>query len=161
MPADITFDNLHIALQRAFGWENYHGYEFKVLSKKNNEIVSLINYDDIVPLYENAELMHGKKLSDYLYSGRKLNYIYDMGDYWEHSITLVKIHEHCNMEIPYLVEAEGKTPPEDVGGVYGYLDFLEIISDPGNPRYHEMKDWVGYWNPELSEYDKKARVLDW
>ena len=31
---------------------------------------------------------------------------------------------------PRLVEASGRCPPEDVGGPWGYRDFLEGIADP-------------------------------
>ena len=62
------------------------------------------------------------------------------------------------MESPYLLEASGKTPPEDVGGVPGYLDFLDIINDPKHPEYSHMKAWAGYWTQELQPWEKHPRV---
>ena len=44
------------------------------------------------------------------------------------------IDEH-NEESPYLLEASGQTPPEDVGGVGGFIDFREIMLDTGHPEY--------------------------
>ena len=34
-------------------------------------------------------------------------------------------------------------PPEDVGGVWGYADFVEAIRDPANERHEELLEWVG------------------
>ena len=40
-------------------------------------------------------------------------------------------------------------PPEDVGGVHGYANFLDIIADPDNPEYRDTKRWVGgHFDPE-------------
>lgn len=34
-------------------------------------------------------------------------------------------------------------PPEDVGGTYGYEEFLEAISNPGHEEHVHMLMWVG------------------
>lgn len=36
---------------------------------------------------------------------------------------------------------QGDRPPEDVGGEGGYIDFLEIIGNPGHEDYKSMKSW--------------------
>ena len=39
--------------------------------------------------------------------------------------------------------------PEDVGGVHGYANFLDIIANPDNPEYRDTKRWVGgHFDPE-------------
>lgn len=159
VPQNYTFEELHIALQRAFSWHNCHAYEFSVTDCDGQDIVTLTD-EELVDLYENAEKLTGKKISSYLYDGRQVKYIYDFGDCWEHCIKIVKEIAHCDLEVPYLVEAEGVTPPEDVGGVGGYLEFLDIISDPGHPDYTVAREWAGFWSPELPEY-KKTGVLFW
>lgn len=40
-----------------------------------------------------------------------------------------------------MVEAEGRCPPEDVGGPLGYEHFLEAIADPGHPDHEELAEW--------------------
>jgi hypothetical protein len=42
---------------------------------------------------------------------------------------------------PRLIEAKGRCPPEDVGGPWGYAEFLEAIADPGHERHRELKEW--------------------
>ena len=41
-------------------------------------------------------------------------------------------------------------PPEDVGGVSGYANFLEAWRDRSHPEHREMREWVGkHFKPEL------------
>ena len=37
---------------------------------------------------------------------------------------------------------EGKTPPEGVGGVLGYEEFLYIINRPGSGEYESACQWA-------------------
>lgn len=41
------------------------------------------------------------------------------------------------------LEGERACPPEDVGGVSGYEDFLEIIHDPEHGEHEHMISWAG------------------
>src|SRR3546814_6068467 len=34
-------------------------------------------------------------------------------------------------------------PPEDCGGIPGFYDFLEAITDPQHPDYEDRLDWYG------------------
>jgi len=43
---------------------------------------------------------------------------------------------------PRLIEAVGRCPPEDVGGPWGYAEFLAAIGDPGHRRHAEFSDWI-------------------
>ena len=56
-----------------------------------------------------------------------------------YEIHLVRVIEDYNKESPYLVEASGQTPPEDVGGVGGFVNFREIMLNPSHPEYEERK----------------------
>ena len=98
-------------------------------------------------------------LSEYMPKHSTIIYTYDMGDNWEHKIELVQVIDDYDKESPYLLEALGQTPPEDVGGVDGYLSFREIMLDPQNPEHKEMKKWARYWTPELSDWALRPRVI--
>ena len=90
--------------------------------------------------------------------GRKVRftYEYDFGDSWEHEIVLEKTLEpELKVKYPRCVEGARACPPEDVGGVSGYADFLEAIADPKHPDHREMKEWIGgKFDPE--KFDLKA-----
>jgi len=78
---------------------------------------------------------------------------------WEHVIHLVRVMDEYEGELPFLLEASGQTPPEDVGGVDAFVRFREIMLNPKDPEYAEMEEWSGYWTPELREWYRKPRVL--
>ncbi|WP_247442394.1 plasmid pRiA4b ORF-3 family protein [Bradyrhizobium sp. CW7] len=62
---------------------------------------------------------------------KTIHYLYDFGDSWDHVIKLEKWFENTTTEgLPFLLEAAGRCPPEDVGGAPGYAEYLEAIRDP-------------------------------
>jgi hypothetical protein len=34
-------------------------------------------------------------------------------------------------------------PPEDCGGIPGYYNLVEAMTDPGNPEYARLLEWMG------------------
>ena len=66
-------------------------------------------------------------------------YIYDFGDDWRHTI---KVERRFSAELwedyPRLVDAKGRCPPEDVGGPWGYAEYLDAMSDPTHTRHAEL-----------------------
>lgn len=160
VPADLSFERLHEVLQSVFGWKDYHLYDFAVHAGDPDEPVARIVPDkESLEYDEKAVLMEGQTLAAFLPNYTQVIYTYDMGDGWEHQIELVHVLEDYDQESPFLVEASGQTPPEDVGGVGGYVKFREIMLDPGHPEYPAMKAWAGYWSLELTDYDKRPRVI--
>lgn len=77
------------------------------------------------------------KIDKYLEVGKEIEYVYDMGDNWEHTIILEKVIEDYPNVFPVCLEGSGACLPEDCGGVGGYLDLLAIIEDPDHLMYGE------------------------
>ena len=54
-------------------------------------------------------------------------------------------------------------PPEDVGGIGGYENFLEIIRDPNHEEHEEILIWAGgNWDSEefsVAETDEALKEL--
>jgi len=51
-------------------------------------------------------------------------------------------------------------PPEDVGGVWGYQEFLEAIGDPDHPEHEEYLEWVGgEFDPEEFDLEETNEIL--
>lgn len=159
VPADISFERLHKVLQKVFDWNDCHLYDFAVLNGKGKPLMRLVADEEGLSYDDNAVLMHGHTLPEYLTEADSIVYTYDMGDSWEHEITLVRIIDEHDQESPYLLEAIGQAPPEDVGGVGGFIDFREIMMNPDHPDYAETKEWAGYWSPELREWEARPRVI--
>ncbi len=160
VPADLELARFHQVLQSVYGWGNYHLYDFTVFGdNKDMPVARIVPFEDDLAYDDDAVLMKGRTLSEFLPEHKHILYTYDMGDNWEHEIRLVRVLEEYDEESPYLVEASGQTPPEDVGGVGGFMDFREVMLNPSHPEYGEMKEWARYWTLELSDWKKYPRVI--
>ena len=60
---------------------------------------------------------------------REIGYRYDYGDKWKISITIEGIFNYHNQTLPLCINADGLPVFDDVGGVYGYIDFLKCIKE--------------------------------
>ncbi len=155
VPANLTFVELHLVIQKLYKWYNYHLFDFEFYEENPYEpFLRLTSVDESLDYDEIAILIDNHTLDEYLPKYQHFTYIYDMGDHWEHSIELVRTIENCPLELPYLLEAEGQGPPEDVGGVGGFVEFREIMLDANHPEHEDMKLWAEYWQLTLSDSDK-------
>ncbi|MEF9922933.1 MAG: plasmid pRiA4b ORF-3 family protein [Anaerovoracaceae bacterium] len=160
VPANIQFTKLHKVLQSAFDWKSCHLYDFAVYDKNNDNLITrIVPFEEDLAYDEGAILMEGRTLSEYLSEDKYIIYTYDMGDNWEHEIQIVNVIDEHGEESPYLIEASGQTPPEDVGGVGGFAEFYEIMQNPNHPEYTETKVWAGHWTVELSDWKTHPRVI--
>jgi hypothetical protein len=65
-------------------------------------------------------------------------YEYDFGDSWEHIITLEKVVKSKVFQATYL-EGNGERPPEDVGGAWGFEEYLRVMENEKDPGHNDMK----------------------
>ena len=64
------------------------------------------------------------------------------------------------LSYPYLIEASGHCPPEDIGGPWGYAEFLEAIQDPKHKRYEELSEWVEVpFDPNDAKVDHLSEMV--
>jgi hypothetical protein len=140
---DCTLDRLHEHIQTAMGWTNSHLHHFRIGEHL---------YGDPMLMQENFEEMEYKdstrtKLSDILPRGGRrfrFGYEYDFGDSWEHEVLFEGVvPAERGRRDPVCLEGERACPPEDVGGVWGYQDFLEAIADPDHEQHDELLEWSG------------------
>ena len=144
------FSEVNDLIQEYFNWGGYHLHEFyfkhpNILSSKIY-IQGVIDWD--VDSVE-ADYYHFRadqiRLCDvFSETLRKVYYIYDFGDYWEHIISLEKVFP-WNKELKYPLCVGGKraAPPEDSGGAYGYEEKVKVLRDPTHKDYEEILEWVG------------------
>ena len=92
--------------------------------------------------------------------GSEFTYLYDFGDGWEVNARVADIIEDYDRPCPSCTLCEGAAPPEDVGGVGGYLEFLDAYQNPDHPEHQAMVDWVGYWESEAPELRYMNARLD-
>lgn len=90
----------------------------------------------------------------------QFTYEYDFGDCWQHEV----IFEGClraekGGRYPVCVEGERACPPEDVGGVWGYAEFLEAIADPKHEQHDDFVEWAGDFDPEEFDAGKTTKAM--
>lgn len=77
-------------------------------------------------------------------AARTIQYVYDFEDDWDHSIRIERVGEATpGTTYPRLLKATGACPPEDVGGAWGYEEFLEALADPDHEQHEDMLRWSG------------------
>lgn len=137
-----SMKRLHEILQIAMGWTNshLHLFEFPDGSVYTNSGFMLEHVE-----HQDESKTKLRKLVKT--PGSTFKYEYDFGDSWSHSIEVEDIRGDPVWE-PRCTGGEGACPPEDVGGVWGYSEFLAAMSDPEHERHEEFKQWVGdEWQP--------------
>lgn len=139
-PLGMTLADLHLTIQAAMGWENCHLYEFR----DGRAIYGIPDpqWDDPDHRIKPAEKA---VLADLLTAATKsIGYVYDMGDDWQHRLDLARLGPaEGGVAYPRLIEAQGRCPPEDVGGWPGFDNFLAAMEDPGHPEHAELREWYG------------------
>ena len=137
-PSDLRLDRLHLTLQAAMGWENRHPCAFSAGSLR----WSLPNPDlglDALPATK-ASLHDALKVA----GATPLLHTYNFGDNWRHRITAAPSDGPLPGQLcPRLVDAQGRCPPEDVGGLPGCQHFLDAISSPSHPDREDLLEWHG------------------
>ncbi|MBU2854860.1 plasmid pRiA4b ORF-3 family protein [Acidithiobacillus ferriphilus] len=121
-----TLWELHHAIQIAMGWSNCHMHEFIIkkihygeTSDETDELGAFFGNE----MREESEVI----LSEVIHSRSRFLYVYDFGDDWRHIVKVEKTEEVKEpIACASVIEGGGNGPPEDVGGVWGYLQLLEI-----------------------------------
>lgn len=156
-PVDITFKQLHEILQVSFGWKNYHLYDFNIFDGEGKRILNVISeFEEIYePLQDCPILLDSEvNLSEYIKQQYTIVYHYDYGDNWEHEITIQGVNTDYDKNYPTCLMGEGNAPPEDVGGISGYKEFLEIMADSNHIEHENMQQWAqGQW---YKDFDSDA-----
>ena len=145
----VSLPKLHAVIQAVMGWHNCHLHQF---------IARGLYYGTPDPDDDFAETLDENKyrLNQFLKREKDtIVYEYDFGDSWEHQITLEKVLPFDPAEtLPSCIKGKGACPPEDVGGIYAFQDFVAALNDPTHPEHDTYLEWVG------SEYDPQFFNLD-
>jgi hypothetical protein len=130
VPSTTTLADLHMILQIALGWEGYHLHEFHVLFDARFGMGNLVQ----------GQAAEGATLQEIAgWEGARLRYVYDLGDYWEHTIVVERLgrlapksksnananaNANANINYPRCLAGARAVPPEDCGGPENYMAIL-------------------------------------
>ncbi|MFC6289020.1 plasmid pRiA4b ORF-3 family protein [Levilactobacillus angrenensis] len=115
VPIDIRYDQLHVLLQLAFGWENEHLYGF--WPKRHSDQMYVQSVDEWGGLGD-IPASQGHLYTDVAVG--PVIYEYDFGDSWEHVITLKHVltaPQLAGRQLPSCVRGSGANRLEDARGM--------------------------------------------
>jgi hypothetical protein len=139
---DCTLSKLHESIQAAMGWLNCHLHLF-VIDGDRYGLPSPDGDDFGMKLKDESKVLLSQVIPK---SGKpcRWRYAYDFGDGWEHEILFEGSPTvDPKLKYPLCVEGERACPPEDCGGPFGYVNFLEAIEDPEHEEHEMMVEWIG------------------
>jgi len=131
LPAGCTFWDLHVAIQDAMGWSDYHLHEYTVRHPVKGVGRIGIPSPDGDDFGEPPLPGWKEKVTGWLAPKRNTaSYEYDFGDGWVHKVTLEKVlPRERGARYPRCIGGARACPPEDCGGPPGYMDICRGKSD--------------------------------
>ncbi len=156
---DVTLEKLHELTQTAMGWTNSHLHQFEIGDTRYTDPRFMEHaFDDIGAIsYAGVRVsdlvsQHGTKL--------RIDYEYDFGDGWQHSIVLEKVTDaEPRVRYPRCIDGDRACPPEDVGGVWGFADFVEAVTNSDHEQHEELLEWNGPFDPAAFDAKKATRRM--
>ncbi len=139
LPLSNSLKTLHLAIQAVMLFQNYHLFRFDV-----GEASYGIPLDDdwMDPPTRDAANIRLAKLVER--GVTTFTYTYDFGDDWRHSIEIEGISTaDPAMVYPRFVDGERRAPPEDVGGLPCFEEFLDAMAKPRHPSCKSVLQWYG------------------
>jgi hypothetical protein len=153
--SDITLGQLHSTILRVMGWHGGHLAQF--MNGREDLFI-----DDMMAEMEGVRSVSRKKISQWLSEPKdKLLHLYDFGDDWNHTIVVKKVLPiQPGISYPRCIDGARACPPEDCGGIWRYMDILEILKDKKHPEYEEVEEWMGKkYDPEKFDIAKVNKVM--
>ncbi len=155
---DCTLGDLHEHIQTAMGWLNCHLHQFRIDGERYGPQLS-DDFDLGMELIDEDSVPLSGLLPK---SGKKTRwaYEYDFGDGWRHEVAFEGYPPvEKGMKFPMCLEGERACPPEDIGGTWGFADYLEALADPKHEQHEELLEWRGPFNPEELNAKKVTREM--
>jgi hypothetical protein len=139
VPNTISLCCLHDVFQVVMGWTDSHLHRFE----KDGDCWGVPESDE----FNELDLIDERKtwLAQVLKAeGDSMVYLYDFVDDWRHQITLEKIIPTSDgVKTPVCLGGKRRCPPDGVGGVSGYQEFLKFIVDPAHRNDEPFIHYAG------------------
>lgn len=167
----LRLDEVHEVLQGAMGWQNAHLHAFSnqhpygrpspaSTAADRRDWVDARSLEEGLDGEDESTATLGEVLTE---QSGPLFYNYDFGDDWLHTLELIEVIENPDAAEPLaaVIRGERACPLEDSGGVHGYADKLEVLTDPSDERFEWLSEWVAGmrspWAPGSGEPFDPAR----
>lgn len=163
VPGDYTFWDLHVAIQDAMGWLDYHLHRFTMPHPRTKQervfgIHNLSQDCDDPPGWAH------QVASMFTFRNDTALYEYDFGDDWRHTVRLVDaVRRDFKLRYPRCVGGERACPPEDCGGIHSFGKIVAGLATKTLDK--DLRAWLpkGYnparFDPAAVRFSDPARRL--
>lgn len=145
VPLTTSLLDLHEIIQAVMLFDNTHLFQFDVGTQRY--AIPNPEWEDLRQTADAAST----NLATLVDGGiRTFSYTYDFGDNWQHTINIETIAAaDPGLDYPRFIDGERHAPPEDVGGIPGFAQFLAAMANPRHPERKRLLRWYGRaFNPD-------------
>lgn len=164
LPDDISLAELNDVIQAIIGFNDCHPWEFE----KDGSVVCTAEESLSRATWRRAKTLASPtamKVSSLLKKrGDAMTYTYDPDDRWAHRITRMA---DAKCAAPRCLKTQGTMCIEDLGGPWGFLDFLWDLKDyDANERHRlgvdfkELLKWSGFGKTKLRKEFLRGPTCD-
>jgi len=149
---DVSLARLHHILQATMGWGELYHHQFIIRGRCYGRP------DPDGQVHDERRYTLGQVVKR---AASRFTYEYDFGDGWIHEVVVERILPwQAEAHYPVCVAGERACPPEDVGGLYGYYDFLDALQNASIPGHERALEWIGgSFDPDAFDLDTVNRRL--
>jgi len=157
VPSSLTLTSLASVVLLAMGWDEDHLHQF-VAGKGQKTVFYATSLGEI-----ESDMLDGKDGRKFCIGeilakqGDMVCFEYDYGDSWQHSLKLVSSVDYKADEEKEIILTAGERacPPEDCGGIPGYMDICQAMQNPTTAHAQRLIEWMGCrFDPDLFPLQK-------
>lgn len=139
MPGSVRLSKFADMLCATMGWLNYHLHQFRTADALFG--MHAEDWQDVDPHEIDEKTV---SVLQAFRDERRFFFDYDFGDFWEHEVVVEDLSwSYHGLKYAVCIDGQNACPPEDVGGVGGYEEFLAAISDPERHEHDHYLQWAG------------------
>lgn len=141
VPLTTSLRGLHEVIQAVMLFENYHLFDFTVDLDGKTRRYGIPDPDGWIELTDAKTIQLGALADRGL---KRFAYTYDFGDNWEHTLTIEDLRDaDPGLDYPRFIDGARRAPPEDVGGIPGFEEFVVAMAKPRHPERKRLVEWYG------------------
>ena len=139
VPLTTSLKGLHDVIQSVMPFENYHLFRFDVGDKRYG--IPDREWDHVQETLDAKNIKIGVLVERGVSA---FSYTYDFGDDWRHSVSIENVTAaDPTLDYPRFIDGSRRAPPEDVGGIPGFEEFLDAMTNPRHPEHQRLTKWYG------------------
>ena len=139
VPLTTSLKGLHDVIQAVMPFENRHLFLFNVGDKRYG--IPDREWDHVHETLDAKNIKLGALVERGVST---FSYTYDFGDDWRHSVTIENVTAaDPTLDYPRFVDGSRRAPPDDVGGIPGFDEFLDAMTTPRHPDHKRLREWYG------------------